>query len=151
MNRHAHHILLFVALLSLLASPAFGAPFRSIGIRLLIPFGGLPVVVGLEATSDLGFLIGSLAFFLSLEGDVLLLGNLDVPLDPADLGTCARVTLGAYDFDPLPALPALAIGGGVAYYADPLGWLGVSLAGEFIYPIAFPLPMFSIGGGWMIP
>ena len=143
---------LSVALLATLFSCAVcAAPFRSVGARLIIPFGGLPVVLGLEATAKLGSLIGSLSFFLSLRGDALLLTSLDLPLDPSDPGTCIRVTGGLYDFDPTPALPSLTGGVGVAYYGSPLGWFGYSFAGEFLYPLAFPVPMFSVGGGWVSP
>ena len=59
---------LSVALFAALFSCAVcAAPFRSIGARFIIPLGGLPVVLGLEATAELGSLIGSLSFFLSLS------------------------------------------------------------------------------------
>jgi len=141
-------MLLLVALLSF---AVHSDPFRSIGVRLIVPFGGLPVILGLEATATIGSTIGALSFFLSLSGEALLLGSLDLPLDPNSLGTCVRLTAGLYDFDPKPALPSFVGGAGVSYYGSPLGWFGSSLAGEFLYPLAFPLPMFSIGGGWVSP
>jgi len=143
---------LSVALFAALFSCAVcAAPCRSIGARFIIPLGGLPVVFGLEATAELGSLIGSLSFFLSLRGDALLLASFDLPLDASNPGTCLRVTGGLYDFDPTPALPSLTGGVGISYYGSPLGWFGYSFAGEFLYPLAFPLPMFSVGGGWMSP
>jgi len=148
MKRCVVCVLLLVGLLS----PAAYADslFRSVGIRLAIPFGELPVTLGAEATVHVGSAIGALAFFLSLKSDALLLASLDLPLEPSDPATCVRVTVGLYDFDPQPALPDLVGGAGISFYGAPLGWIGYSIAGEFLYPLAFPIPMVSIAGGWVI-
>ena len=151
MIRYVSRLLSLVLLVALLSLVAQASPFRSIGVRLILPLGGLPVAIGLEATANIGFTIGSLSFFLSLKGETLLLGSLVLPLDPASPGTCARLTFGLFDFDPEPALPSLVAGAGVSYYGAPSDWFGYSLAGEFLYPLAFPLPMFSISGGWISP
>jgi hypothetical protein len=151
MIRHDTRLLGMVLLVVLLSFTVQAGPFRSIGVRVIVPLGGLPVILGLEATANIGSAVGSLSFFLSVRGDALLLGSLDLPLDSSTLGTCIRVTAGLYDFDPQPALPSLVGGGGISTYGTPLGWFGYSLAGEFLYPLAFPLPMFSIGGGWVSP
>lgn len=141
-------MVLLAAFLSFAVHPE---PFRSIGLRLVVPLGGLPVVIGIEATANIGSVIGSLSFFLSLEGEALLLSSLDLPLDPGGHGACVRLTAGLYDFTSQPTLPALVGGAGVSCYGSSLGWFGYSLAGEFLYPLAFPLPMFSVGGGWVSP
>jgi hypothetical protein len=151
MIRHPIRWLSLLILVTLFSCACQGSPFRSVGVRLVLPLGGLPVIVGIEATANIGPLIGALSFYLSLRGDALLLGSLDVPLDPSAPATCARLTVGLYDFDPQPALPSLTGGAGVSYYGEPLGWFGYNVAGEFLYPLAFPLPMFSASGGWVTP
>ncbi len=151
MIRYATRLLGLLLLAALLSFAVQADPLRSIGVRIIVPFGGLPVILGAETSVNIGSAIGSLSFFLSLRGDTLALASLDLPLDPSNLGTCVRVTAGLYDFDPEPALPSLVGGAGVSYYGSPLGWFGYSLAGEFLYPLAFPMPMFSVGGGWVSP
>jgi len=148
MNRYVICILLLVALLSPVAHAE--SLFRSIGARFVIPFGEIPVTLGADVTTHVGSAIGVLAFFLSLKGDALLLASLDLPLEPNDPATCVRVTIGFYDFDPQPAMPNLVGGAGISFYGVPLGWLGYSIAGEFLYPLAFPIPTVSIAGGWVI-
>ncbi len=120
---------------------------RTIGLRIAISWSDTPIWLGVDASTDLGWSILSGALFITPGGKTLFTGHLDVPLEEGS-PTYARATVGFYYFSASQPFPYPLGGGGIAYSA-PLGSsLMIGLSGEFIYPLAFPFPMFSISGAW---
>jgi len=123
---------------------------RSIGIRLTLPLTGGPFLVGVEATMNLPFGIGTGSFLIDSAGRTMITIGADIALSEEEVDAQAylRLTIGIYYFDPSRLLPSPLFGGGISYrfsYFEPLDF---GFAGEFLYPIAFPAPMFSLSGGW---
>lgn len=126
---------------------------RSIGVRAVLPIGRVPFLVGIEATGDASFGLLTGSFFLSSEGRVLITASCDVQLVGGAQGnrTFVRGTLGLYYFDPRAFLPSLLFGGGVAVDVPIASFLAFAASGEFLYPLAFPSPMVSASGRWLLP
>jgi hypothetical protein len=105
--------------------------------------------LGIEASTDLSWSVLSGAFFVTPNGKTLLTGSLDVPMQP-DRIAFVRLTGGFYYFDNRQMLPYPLAGIGLSYLPVAQSPVYFGFAGEFIYPLAFPLPMFSISGGWFL-
>lgn len=125
---------------------------RTIGVRVILPWTGAPFLVGLEATTSFGFGIGSASFFLTASGKTLVTVSADVRLteETEDGAMYLRLTTGFFYFDPSAFLPTLLLGAGLFYQLSFFDPVALGFAGEFIYPLTFPLPMFSISGGWSL-
>jgi hypothetical protein len=151
--RHAVAIAVLLALVSALSSPAFGTGmFRSIALRVCLPWTGAPLLFGAEVTVPLAFGIGAGSFFLAVDGRALILLSADIPVTSAARGggTFLRATGGLAYFDPGRLYPTPTGGLGLAYRAAVLSSVEVDFAGEFLYPIAVPLPLFSASIGWKL-
>lgn len=142
--------------LALLASMAFTAQseslFRSVGVRIALPWTGGPFLFGLEATTSLTFGVGTGAFFLAADGTALLCLSVDIPVTATNdtSAVYVRATGGLAYFNPGSLFPTPTAGVGLAYRIAPASPVEITFAGEFLYPIALPLPMFSAAAGWMI-
>jgi len=122
--------------------PASSLGLRSVGLRLILPFTGIPLSIGAEIVTDASFGRLSISLFLSPAGGTLLLGSADVAL---------RMTTGLSYFDPTRRLPTLLLGGGVSVLSTAAESLVFGLSGEAVYPLAFPVPMLTLSGGWLLP
>lgn len=154
MRSARRHLLLTLVLLALAGPPAFGGGFvRSIGLRFTLPWGGRPTLAGAEATTDLGFGVASASFFLSSKGEGMLQVGVGISLSEGDPETVAyaRFLAGFYYFDLAAFAPSLLAGAGMAFETHILDPLLVGLAVDFLYPIAFPLPLVSASLGWALP
>jgi len=139
-------ILFFVSLVA--GSLALQAQtLRTIGVRIALSWSDTPIWLGVEASTDLEWGILSGALFITPGGKTLFASSFDIPLEE-DSPTYFRATAGFYYFAASQPFPYPLGGLGIAYSA-PLGSsFIVGLSGEFIYPLAFPLPMFSVSGAW---
>jgi len=155
MRSHRWRVALtLLVLLTLAGSPAVSQSFlRSIGVRVILPWTGLPLLVGAEATADLSFGRGSVSFFLTPRGEALLSLAADVRLSaPTSLiQTFVRLTTGIAYLDPSAFAPTPLIGAGVYYEIDIIEPILLGLAAEVLYPLAFPIPMISTSAGWSLP
>jgi len=128
-------------------------PFRSVGVRVILPWTGLPLLVGAEVTVSLSFGRGAVSLFLNGEGQVLFTASADVlvssPTNP--LAIYVRATTGLFYFDPSAYAPTPLIGAGVYYEVDALEPFLVGFAAELLHPLAFPFPMISTSLGWALP
>jgi len=142
----------FVAVV-LLEIGALGAGLRSIGVRVVLPIGEMPFLIGIEATTDLPFGLATGSFFLAADGKTLITASCDVRAAGSEGagGTFLRVTAGLVYFDRSAFLPSLVFGGGLMAEMPVSSALAVAASGEFLYPIAFPLPMVSASGRWLVP
>lgn len=142
--------LLVVAITGLSAS---SLGLRSVGLRLILPFTGIPLSVGAEVVTDVPFGRVSISLFLSPAGGTLLLGSADIALtkDPQAANAFLRMTTGLSYFDPSRRLPTLLFGGGGAVLFTAAEPFEFSLTAEVVYPVAFPVPMLTLSGGWMLP
>ena len=129
---------------------AFAAGLDYVGLRIIIPLGSAPFMVGVDIGTRLpfGWVTGSL--FLSLDGKTLILGSTDVAIGGQDSAGASllRATFGISYFDLTAALPSLVFGGGISYRYSFADHFQLAASGEIIYPFALGPPMFSIGGGW---
>lgn len=132
---------------------AVSAGIRSIGLRLILPWSGIPLSVGAEVVTDAAF--GSLSFslFLSPAGGTLLLGSADIALtsDPREATTFLRLTTGLSYFDSTRRFPSLLVGAGTSVRLATAEPFTFGLSGELVYPLAFPTPMFTLSGTLSLP
>jgi hypothetical protein len=137
----------------LLGHATFGDGIRSIGLRVVLPIGNTPFLLGLEASGDVAFGVATGSFFLSADGKTLITISCDLPFGGGEAGarTFVRLTTGLVYFDRTHYLPSLLVGGGLAFEVPVSSFLAVAAAGEFIYPFAFPVPMVSASGRWVLP
>lgn len=142
------HILGIVLVLTLVASNVGHAQgFRSVGVCIALSWSSTPLWIGIEASTETSWSVLGAALFVTPDGKTLFTAHLDVPLQE-DSTAYARMTGGFYYFEPGQPLPYPLVGAGLSYVANPINPLMIGFAGEFIYPLAFPMPMFSISGGW---
>jgi len=142
------YLSLAIAFVLLGCFPAKPEGLRSIGLRLALSWSETPVWVGIEASTDLSWAILSGALFITPGGKTLFTSHLDLPL-LEDAGAHIRITGGFYYFEPRQPFPYPLAGVGICYPLIAESPIYIGFAGEFIYPLAFPMPMFSISGGWL--
>jgi len=135
----------FVCLGCFSASPQ---GLRSIGLRLTLSWSETPIWLGIEASTDLSWTILSAALFITPDGKTLFTGQFDIPLQEEAI-VFLRVTAGFYYFEPRQPFPYPLAGVGLSYLLLSASPIYVGFAGEFIYPLSFPKPIFSISGGWL--
>ncbi|MGB2982381.1 MAG: hypothetical protein WBC63_00800 [Candidatus Bipolaricaulia bacterium] len=146
--------MLVVVLATFIGSAGVSQGFvRSIGLRVVLPWTGLPFLIGAEATTELAFGLGFASFFLTTDGRVLFTIGADVRLTETESRavTYLRLTTGLFYFDPIAFSPKLLGGVGLAYEFHVLEPILFSFAAEFLYPLALPIPMFSTSAGWLLP
>jgi len=149
MNRTIARYLVSVSVCACLACcSASSQGLRSIGLRLALSWSDTPIWLGIEASTDLEWTILSAALFITPDGKTLFTSHFDIPLQEG-AAAFLRVTAGFYYFDSTQPFPYPLAGIGLSYLPVSSRPLYVGFAGEFIYPLAFPLPMFSISGGWL--
>jgi hypothetical protein len=129
------------------------SPLRAVGVRVVLPWTGLPLLVGVEGTANLSFGAGAVSFFLTTSGQALLTVSADVELSsPTNpISTAVRVTAGIAYLDPTASAPTPLIGGGVRYEVDLFDPILLGVAAEVLYPIAFPVPVVTASAGWSFP
>jgi hypothetical protein len=152
MNRRAVYVVALIAAL-LVGQAVLADGLRSVGVRVVSPTGRAPFLIGIEASADVpvGVLTG--AFFLSGAGKTVITASYDLPLagDPGGTRTFVRLTTGLYYFDRQRFLPSLLFGGGLSLEVAPIPALALAVSGEFLYPWAFPVPLVSASGRWVLP
>lgn len=150
MNRKiVHYFSITVICVCLGCLSASSQGLRSIGVRFALSWSETPIWVGIEASTDLSWTILSAALFITPDGKTLFTGHLDIPLQE-DAAAFLRLTAGFYYFGSNQPLPYPLAGLGLSYLLVSASPIYVGFTGEFIYPLAFPLPMFSISGGWLL-
>ena len=106
------------------------------------------MLVGVEVSGDfpLGAVSGSL--LLARGGGAVLSASYDLRLAGQEGAgaTSLRITAGASYFDFARALPSVFAGGGVSLEVPIGSRVAVAVAGEFLYPMAFPTPLVSASG-----
>lgn len=132
---------------------AFADGVRSIGLRLVLPIGRVPLFLGVEATADVPFGVLNGMFALNAAGQTLITGSYDLQLqgDVEGSKTFLRLTAGLSYLERGAFLPALVFGGGLALEVPLTPALSACPAAEFLFPIALPLPTVSLAGRWMLP
>jgi len=154
MNRRGVLALVLVGLTLLGPSlPGHAEGIRSVGLRLIVPFTGIPLSVGAEVVVNATFGAAAFSLFLSPAGGTLLLGSADVALtaNPAEASAFLRITTGLSYFDPSRRLPTVLFGFGTSVLFSAAEPFLFGFTGELIYPVAFPVPMLTVSGGWAIP
>jgi hypothetical protein len=149
MNRNLFRYLgLAVVCVCLGLAQARSEGLRYVGLRMAISWTDTPIWIGIEASTDLSSTVLSGALFITPDGKTLFTGHVDIPLQE-EAKAFLRLTGGFYYFERRQPFPYPLAGVGLSYalYASSPLYFGFS--GEFIYPLAFPLPMFSISGGWL--
>jgi len=148
--RRFYGLVAVVLLVSGVASTGSGAWLRSIGLRVVVPVGNLPLLFGLEAAADVSFGVASATFFLSSEGDTLICLSGDVRLssDPSPGEVFLRLTTGISFFDPGQEYPTPFLGAGVSCDLGIGPSIALGIAGELLYPLSFPAPFLTVTGRW---
>ncbi len=153
MNRRWIGVAAILVVACVAGQAAFGDGLRSIGLRAVLPIGKAPFLVGIEATGDVSFGLLTGSFFLSARGEALITASCDLRLvgNTEGSSTFVRLTTGLFYFDPTALLPSVLVGGGLAVEVPVTSFLAVGVAGEFLYPLAFPVPLVSASGRWLLP
>jgi len=139
---------------AVLGTSASAAGFvRSVALRIVLPWTGLPLLIGVEASTELAFGLGTASFFLTTDGRALITlgGNVALTESEERGMTYLRLTTGLAYFDTQAYGPDVVFGLGLAYEFRVLDAVAIGFASEFLYPIAFPVPMFSASAGWILP
>ena len=152
-HRAVHAIGILVMLVASTCIPAIPAQMRSVGLRLILPFTGMPPLLGAEVAIDVSYGGLSLSLFLSMAGGTLLLGSVDIALagDPSEASTFLRLTTGLSYFDPARHFPSILLGAGTSFRYSAMEPFVFGFAGELIYPLTFPMPLFTLSGAWSLP
>ncbi|MEN6370007.1 MAG: hypothetical protein ABFD77_09995 [Thermotogota bacterium] len=143
-------LVVVVALVAVTAMAGQSASFRSIGLRMVVPLGDVPFLLGLEAAADVSFGVASATFFLSTRGETLITISGDVRLsdNPDFAEIFLRLSTGISYFDPAQPYPTPFVGAGFSWDARLTSAITVSVAGEFLYPLSFPMPLMTVAGRW---
>jgi hypothetical protein len=152
-HRAVQAIIVLVLIVASTCLPATPAGIRSVGLRLILPWSGIPLSLGAEVVTDTEFGGLSLSLFLSPAGGTLLLGSADIALagDANTANAFLRLTTGLSYFDPSRRLPSFLFGAGTSVSFTAMEPFAFGFAGELIYPLAFPMPMFTLSGAWSLP
>ncbi len=148
-----HAVSILVIIIASTCLPAISAEIRSAGLRLILPWSGIPLSLGAEVVADAAFGCLSFPLLLSPAGGTLLLGGADIGLtgDPNAANAFLRLTTGLSYVNSARRFPSILVGAGTSVRllaADPFT---VGLTGELIYSLAFPMPMFALSGAWSLP
>ena len=150
MNRNlSNYICLAIICICLgLSQASIADGLRTIGIRLAVSWSDTPIWLGIEASTDLSASVLSGALFITPGGKTLFTGHIDIPLQENAVAFL-RLTSGFYYFESAQPFPYPLAGIGLSFLPFAEKPLYLSFSGEFVYPLAFPLPLFSISGGWL--
>jgi len=152
MLRHTRGILIITALAVavLVGCSAIGAGLDYVGLRIIIPLGQAPFMVGVDIGTHLSFGWAMASLFLAPDGKTLILGSAEVAIGGQENAgvSLLRGTIGISYFDLSAMFPSLVFGGGISYRFSFANHFQLAASGEIIYPLALGPPMFSIGGGW---
>lgn len=136
------------------STPVLGESFfRSVGLRVIVPWTGAPFLIGLEATKDLGIALGTASFYLNASGQTLITLGANIPLgdEGNPLQVYVRGSTGLAYLDPRAFGPDILLGVGAVYELHSAAPWIAGFAVEMVYPIAFPTPMITIAGGYLFP
>jgi len=148
-TREVAGLLLALLLIAAIAPHVTAQVVHSVGFRVAFSWGDVPLMLGAIASMEFGSSLASVSLFLSPGGKTLLLASIDLPLE-VDGELYLRATTGFFYYDRANLLPTPVLGSGLALETSVLDPVSLSLAGEFIYPIAFPMPLLSLSFGWLI-
>ena len=152
MLRHMRSAWIIAALLVaiFISCPAIGAGLDYIGLRIIIPLGQAPFMVGVDIGTHLSFGWAMASLFLAPDGKTLILGSTEVAIGGQENAgvSLLRGTIGISYFDLSARFPSLVFGGGISYRFSFADHFQLAASGEIIYPLALGPPMFSIGAGW---
>jgi len=148
-----HAVGILVIIIASTCLPATSAEIRSVGSRLILPWSGTPLSLGAEVVTDAASGYLSFPLFLSPAGGTLLLGGADIGLtgDPNAANAFLRLTTGLSYFDPSRRPPSFLFGVGTSVLFAAMEPFVFGFAGELIYSLAFPVPMFALSGAWSLP
>jgi len=153
-SRRQRFLVVLVLVMACFTSAASGAGFfRTIGLRVIVPWTGHLFLIGVEATANVDPLVGTAAFYLNTAGQTLITLGANLPLgdEDAPLGVSVRASTGLAFLDTSAFGPSLLLGIGAIYevsQAEP--WIA-GFGVEMIYPIAFPTPMITASAGYLFP
>ncbi len=152
MLRHMQQIFIIAVLLTaaIAAGPVLGAGLDYVGLRIIIPLGQAPFMIGIDIGTHLSFGWATASLFLAPDGKTLILGSTDVAIGGQENAgvSSLRATAGISYFDLTATFPSLVFGGGISYRFSFADHFQIAASGEIIYPLALGPPMFTVGGGW---
>jgi hypothetical protein len=122
-----------------------------VGVRVGLPLGRLPPLLGVELRFPVEFGWAGASLLLASDGRTLILGEVDYALGGVGaLGTSYAWLAGGLHFlDLRAALPSMVAGVGLSHriaVAD--GGPEGGLAAGLLLPIALGPPLVTLGGGW---
>lgn len=152
MCKHKRSISIAVVLVIsvLVGCSAIGAGLDYVGLRLIVPLGQAPLMLGVDIGTHLSFGWATASLFISPDGKTLILGGTEVAIaGQASTGeSSVKLTLGMSYFDLTAMFPSIVFGGGISYRFSVSDHFQLAAAGEIIYPLALGPPLFTLGAGW---
>ncbi|MEA1871340.1 MAG: hypothetical protein U9N00_04030 [Candidatus Bipolaricaulota bacterium] len=147
-------LILLLVLTSSLSASAGAIDY--VGLRITLPLGKIPFLVGIDLGMRLPFGWGIASLLINSDGRTLILGSVEVALTgEGSVGmSLIRATAGISYFDLNATFPSPVFGGGIAYRLSSEAGFQIGLGAEILYPLAFGSsaigpPFLSIGGGWL--
>ena len=150
--RSFHIRFLLISLLVLISSLyASAGGIDYVGLRITLPLGKIPFLVGIDLGMRLPFGWGIASLLINSEGKTLILGSVEVALTSEDSAgmSLIRATAGISYFDLNATFPSPVFGGGIAYRLSSEAGFQIGIGGEILYPLAVGPPFLSMGGGWL--
>lgn len=151
MLRHVRNSCLALFVFAVIVAPVcVAAGVDYVGVRVILPLGQMPVMIGIEVGTRVSFGWVTACLLLTPAGRTLLLGGIEMALtDQESPGSSfIRATVGVSYFDFTARFPSLVLGAGIAYRLSIEDAFQVGIRGEIIYPLALGPPLVSIGSGW---
>lgn len=152
MSKHKRSISIAVVLVIsvLVGCSAVAGGLDYVGLRLIVPLGQAPLMLGIDVGTHLSFGWATASLFIAPDGKTLILGSSEVAIGgQASTGVSSiKLTLGMSYFDLSAMFPSIVFGGGISYRFSLSDHFRLAAAGEIIYPLALGPPLFTLGAGW---
>ena len=151
MSLRAVCIILLSAAFTLFGACALtGEGIDYLGLRVALPMGDLPLLIGVDLGTKAPFGWGIVSLLLTPDGKTLILGSLEYTLGEGEEPGASMLCLsaGISYFDLRATFPSPLFGGGFAYEFLSSDGMRAGFSGQILYPFALRSPFFTLWGGW---
>ena len=137
-----------IALSAALAAQGIGIDFMA--LRVSLPLGRLPALIGVDVGMKLTIGWGIASLLLSPDGRTILLTSYEYPLgtNKHSNQSLVRIDAGLFYFDLDAFFPSPLFGAGLSYRYFLGEDISIGVTGDILYPLALGPPLITLGTGW---